>query len=204
MLIVECNKSHVSIIERNVSDVATWFKIRFMRINRHVVEIKNVVEFMLSFFDDSRRDLESILNSFDLIECSDIISFDMNDVQHDADFDAIEFEVMIDSKVVNVTEVSQIVSDFEIQLIKVSFDSVFEFVMNDRSQSIILIIVVVSLNEQIIDELIDESTIRSNKIQFIFKENFRVDIDSIVVLSEMKDFEKAIRRWWFDDDHVDE
>jgi hypothetical protein len=118
----------------------------------------------------------------------------MNDVQHDADFDAIEFEVMIDSKVVNVTEVSQIVSDFEIQLIKVSFDSVFEFVMNDRSQSIILIIVVVSLNEQIIDELIDESTIRSNKIQFIFKENFRVDIDSIVVLSEMKDFEKAIRR----------
>jgi hypothetical protein len=38
----------------------------------------------------------------------------MNDVQHDADFDAIEFEVMIDSKVVNVAEISQIVSDFEI------------------------------------------------------------------------------------------
>jgi hypothetical protein len=38
----------------------------------------------------------------------------MNDVQHDADFDTIEFEVMIDSKVVNVTEISQIVSDFEI------------------------------------------------------------------------------------------
>jgi hypothetical protein len=104
-----------------------------MKINRHVVEIKSVVEFMLSFFDDSRQDFESILNSFDLVECSDIISFDMNDVQHDADFDAIEFEVMIDSKVVNVTKVFQIVSDFEIQLIKVSFDSIFEFVMNDRS-----------------------------------------------------------------------
>jgi hypothetical protein len=88
---------------------------------------------MLSFSDDSRQDLESILNSFDLIECSDIISIDMNDVQHDADFDAIEFEVMIDSKIVNVAEVPQIVSDFEIQLIKMSFDSVFEFVMNDRS-----------------------------------------------------------------------
>jgi hypothetical protein len=85
-----------------------------------------------------------------------------------------------------------------------SCDSVFEFVMNDRSQSIIFIIVFVSLNEQIIDEFVDESTIRSNKIQFIFKENFRVDIDLIVVLSEMKDFERIIRRWWFDDDHVDE
>jgi hypothetical protein len=88
---------------------------------------------MLSFFDDSRQDLESILNSFDLIERSDIISLDMNDVQHDADFDAIEFEVMIDSKIVNVAEVPQIVSDFEIQLIKMNFDSIFEFVMNDRS-----------------------------------------------------------------------
>jgi hypothetical protein len=29
----------------------------------------------------------------------------MNDVQHDIDFDAIEFEVMIDSKVVNIAEV---------------------------------------------------------------------------------------------------
>jgi copper chaperone CopZ len=38
----------------------------------------------------------------------------MNDVQYDADFDAIEFEVMIDSKIVNVAEISQIVSDFEI------------------------------------------------------------------------------------------
>jgi hypothetical protein len=76
--------------------------------------------------------------------------------------------------------------------------------MNDRSQNIIFIIVVVSLNEQIIDEFVDESTIRSSKIQFIFKKNFRVDIDSIVVLSEMKDLEKIIRRWWSDDDHVDE
>ncbi len=69
---------------------------------------------MFSLSNESRQDFESILNSFDLIECSDIISFDMNDVQHDADFDTIEFEVMIDSKVVNVTEISQIVSDFEI------------------------------------------------------------------------------------------
>ncbi len=59
------------------------------------------------------------------------------------------------------------------------------------------------MNEQIIDEFVDENTIRSNKIQFIFEENFRVDSDSIVVLSEMKDLEKIIRRWWFDDDHVD-
>jgi hypothetical protein len=57
----------------------------------------------------------------------------MNDVQHDADFDAIEFEVMIDSKVVNVAKIPQIVSDFEIQLIEMSFNSIFEFVMNDRS-----------------------------------------------------------------------
>ncbi len=127
----------------------------------------------------------------------------MNDVQHDADLDAIEFEIMIDSKVVNVTEVSQIVSDFEIQLIKVNCDSVFEFVMNDRSQSIIFIIAVVSLNEQIVDESVDENTIRSNNIQFIFEESFRVDSDSIVVSSEMKDLEKTVRRWWFDDDHVD-
>jgi hypothetical protein len=84
-----------------------------------------------------------------------------------------------------------------------SCDSIFEFVMNDRSQSIIFIIAVVSLNEQIIDELVDENTICSSKIQFIFEESFRVDSDSIVVLSEMKDLEKIIRRWWFDDDHVD-
>ncbi len=114
MLIVECSKSHVSIIEDNVFNVAIWFRIRFTRINRHVVEIKNVVEFMLSFSDDSRQDFESILNSFDLIECSDIISVESNDVQHDADFNTIRFEVMIDSNIVNVAEVSQIVSDFEV------------------------------------------------------------------------------------------
>jgi hypothetical protein len=57
----------------------------------------------------------------------------MNDVQHDADFDAIEFEVMIDSKIVNVAEISQLVSDFEIQLIKMNFDLIFEFFMNDQS-----------------------------------------------------------------------
>jgi hypothetical protein len=118
----------------------------------------------------------------------------MNDVQHDVDFDAIEFEIMIDSKVVNVTKVFQIVSDFEIQLIKMSCDSIFEFVMNNQSQNIIFIIVVISLNEQIIDELVDENTIRNNKIQFIFEKNFRVNSDSIVVLNEMKDLEKIIRR----------
>jgi hypothetical protein len=149
---------------------------------------------MFSLSSESKQNFETILNSFDLIACSDIISFDMNDVQHDADLDAIEFEVMIDSKVVNVTKVSQIVSDFEIQLIKVSCDSVFEFVMNDSSQNIIFIIVDVLLNEQIIDELVDENTIRSNNIQFIFEESFRVDSDSIVVLDEMKDLEKTVRR----------
>ncbi len=59
------------------------------------------------------------------------------------------------------------------------------------------------MNEQIIDELVDESTIRSSKIQFIFEESFRVDSDSIVIFSEMKDLERVIRRWWFDDDHID-
>ncbi len=193
----------MSIIESNVSDVATWFENRFMRINRHVVEFESVVEFMFSLFDDSRQNFVSLLNSFDLIRCSLIISVESNDVQHNVDFDTIKFEVMIDSNIVNVIKVFQIVSDFEIQLIKMSFDSVFEFVMNDRSQSIIFIIVVVSLNEQIIDELVDENMIRNNKIQFIFEENFRVDIDSIVILSEMKDLERIIRRRWFDDDHVD-
>jgi hypothetical protein len=55
-----------------------------------------------------------------------------------------------------------------------------------------------------IDEFIDENTIRSNKIQFIFEKNIRFEIDSIVVLSEMKNFRRIVRRWWFDDDHVDE
>ncbi len=76
--------------------------------------------------------------------------------------------------------------------------------MNNWLQSIIFIIVVISLNEQIVDEFINENTIRSDKIQFIFKEDFRVDTDSIVVLNETKNFRKIIRRWWFDDDHVDE
>jgi hypothetical protein len=88
----------------------------------------------------------------------------LNDIQHDVDFDAIKFEVMIDSNIVNITKISHIVSNFEIQLIKMNCDSIFEFAMNFWLQSIILIIVVVSLNEQIIDELIDESTIRSDKI----------------------------------------
>jgi hypothetical protein len=56
------------------------------------------------------------------------------------------------------------------------------------------IIVVVSLNEQIIDEFIDENTIRSDKIQFIFKKNLRVDIDSIIVLNEIKNLKEIIRR----------
>jgi hypothetical protein len=55
-----------------------------------------------------------------------------------------------------------------------------------------------------IDELIDENTIRSSKIQFIFEESIRLEIDSIVVLSEMKNFREAVCRCRFDDDHVDE
>ncbi len=55
-----------------------------------------------------------------------------------------------------------------------------------------------------IDELIDENTIRSNKIQFIFEESIRFEIDSIVVFSEMKNFREAVCRCRFDDDHVDE
>jgi hypothetical protein len=74
-----------------------------------------------------------ILNSFDLFECSDIISIESNDLQHDVDFDAIKFEVMIDSNIVSVTEDSQIVSDFESKLIKLNSDSILEFVMKNRS-----------------------------------------------------------------------
>jgi hypothetical protein len=44
-----------------------------------------------------------------------------------------------------------------------------------------------------IDELIDENTIRSSKIQFIFEESIRLEIDSIVVLSEMKNFRETVR-----------
>jgi hypothetical protein len=45
-----------------------------------------------------------------------------------------------------------------------------------------------------IDELIDENTIRSSKIQFIFEESIRFEIDSIVVLSEVKNFREIVRR----------
>jgi hypothetical protein len=88
---------------------------------------------------------------------------------------------MINLNVVNVIKVFQIISDFEIQFIKISCDSIFEFVMNNRLQNIIFIIVVISLNEQIMNELVDENTIRNNKIQFIFEKNFRVEINAIVV-----------------------
>jgi hypothetical protein len=118
----------------------------------------------------------------------------MNDVQHDIDFDTIEFEIMIDSKVVDITKVLQIDSDVVIQLIKMRFDSILEIVSNDVSQSIIFSIVDVSLIENMIDVLIKKFMIRDDKIQFVFKESFRVDIDSIVVLSEMKNLEKIIRR----------
>jgi hypothetical protein len=111
---------------------------------------------------------------------------------------------MIDSKIVNIAKVFQIDSNVVIQLIKMRFDSIFEVASNDVSQSIIFSIVNVSLIEYIIDVLIEKFMIRDDKIQFVFKEDFRVDIDSIVVLDEMKDLEKIIRRWWFDDDHVDD
>jgi hypothetical protein len=118
----------------------------------------------------------------------------MNDVQHDIDFDAIEFEIMIDSKVVNIAEVFQIDSNVVIQLIKMRFDSILEVVSNDVSQSIILSVVNVSLIEYVTDVLIEKSMICDDKIQFVFKEDFRVDVDSIVVLNEMKDLERIIRR----------
>jgi hypothetical protein len=133
MLIIKFNKSCVSIIEDNLSNVAIWFKIRFMKINRHVIEINNVVEFMFSLFDDSRQDFVSFFNLFDLIRCSFIILIELNDVQHDVNYDAIKFEIIIDSNIMSITKISQIVLNFEIQLIKVNCDSIFEFVMNDRS-----------------------------------------------------------------------
>jgi hypothetical protein len=85
-----------------------------------------------------------------------------------------------------------------------SFDSTFEIILNDFSKKIIFSIVEISLIEQVNDILVEKFAIRSNKIQFIFEESIRVEIDSIVVFSRMKDFEKIIHRWWFDDDHVDE
>jgi hypothetical protein len=118
----------------------------------------------------------------------------MNDVQHDIDSDAIEFEVMIDSKVVNIAKVFQIDSDVVIQLIEMRFDTILEVVSNDVSQSIIFSIIDVSLIEYVIDVFIKKFMIRDDKIQFVFKNKFRVDIDSIVVLSEMKNLEKIIRR----------
>jgi hypothetical protein len=133
MLIIKCKKSDVSIIENDVSDVAIWFSNRFERINRRVVEIWDVINLMFSFFDDSRQSFIMILNSFDLFECSNIISIESNDLQHDVDFYAIKFEIMIDSNIVNVTENSQIVSDFESKLIKLNNDSILEFVMKNRS-----------------------------------------------------------------------
>jgi hypothetical protein len=95
---------------------------------------------------------------------------------------------------VNGQEVSQIDLDVVIQLIEIRFDSIFEVVSNDVSQSIIFSVFDVSLIEYVADVLIEKFMIRDDKIQFVFKENFRVDIDSIVVLSEMKDLEKLIRR----------
>jgi hypothetical protein len=133
MLIIKCKKFDVSIIEDNVFDVTIWFNNRFERISRRVVEIWNVIDLMFSFFDDSRQRFIMILNSFDLFKCSDIISVESNDLQHDVDFDAIKFEIMIDSNIVSVTKDSQIVSDFENKLIKLNNDSIFEFVMKNRS-----------------------------------------------------------------------
>jgi hypothetical protein len=133
MLIIKCKKSDVSIIEDDVSDVTIWFSNRFEKINCRVFEIWNVIDFMFSFFDDSRQNFIMILNSFDLFKCSDIISVESNDLQHDVDFCAIKFEVMIDSNIVNITENSQIVSDFESKMIKLSSDSVLKFVMKNRS-----------------------------------------------------------------------
>jgi hypothetical protein len=133
MLIIRCKEFDVSIIENDVFDVTIWFSSRFERISRRVVEIWNVINLMFSFFDDSRQSFIMILNSFDLFKCSDIISIESNDLQHDADFCAIKFEIMIDSNIVNVAKNSQIVSDFESKLIKLNSDSILEFVMKNRS-----------------------------------------------------------------------
>jgi hypothetical protein len=84
-----------------------------------------------------------------------------------------------------------------------SFDSTFEITLNDFSKRIIFSVVEISLIEQINDILVEKFAIRNNKIQFIFEESIRVEIDSIVVLSEMKNFKKIVYRCRFDDDHVD-
>jgi hypothetical protein len=105
---------------------------------------------------------------------------------------------MIDLNVVIVTKISQVVSDFEIQLIKVSCDSIFKFVMNEWSQNIIFIIVVISLNVQMIDEFVDENTIRNNKIQFIFEENF---VSKLMRLSFSAKW-KILKKLFVDDDFM--
>jgi hypothetical protein len=68
-------------------------------------------------------------------------------------------------------------------------DSVLEIVLNDFSQNIILSIVDISLIEYVVHVFIEKFLIRSSEIQFIFEENFRVEVDTIVVLGEMKRFE---------------
>jgi hypothetical protein len=75
-----------------------------------------------------------------------------------------------------------------------NFDSTFEVILNDFSKKIIFFVVEISLIEQINDILVEKFAIRSSKIQFIFEESIRVEIDSIVVFSRVKDFEKIIRR----------
>ncbi len=71
--------------------------------------------------------------------------------------------------------------------------STISLVSNDVSQNIIFSIVNVSLIEYVIDVFIKKFMICDDKIQFVFKKSFRVDIDSIVVLNEMKNLEKIIR-----------
>jgi hypothetical protein len=85
-----------------------------------------------------------------------------------------------------------------------SFDSTFEVTLNDFSKRIVFSVVEISLIEQVDDILVEKFAIRSSKIQFIFEESIRLEIDSIVVLSGMKNFREAVCRCKSDDDHVDE
>jgi hypothetical protein len=82
-------------------------------------------------------------------------------------------------------------------------DLIHEFVLNDWSQNIIFITAVVLLIEYVNNVFIEKFIICNDKIQFIFEEILRVEIDAIVVLSEMKRLKKCINWWWFDDVHVD-
>jgi hypothetical protein len=75
-----------------------------------------------------------------------------------------------------------------------NFDSTFEVILNVFSKRVIFSVVEISLIEQTDDILVEKFAIRNNKIQFIFEESIRVEIDSIVVLSKVKDFEEIIRR----------